>query len=450
MDTITVAELKINSGTKAEVLELIGTRVRNGQTTFITTPYSEFLYRALTDRGVMNLLNSSDIAVPDGIGIVWGAKFLSIPLTAQNYYGKIVQAFWQVIYSGAAILFRPSWVKKMFPEKIPGSDFIWDLTKLLAQEKKSIFLLGGFDDTPKLVAEKLSNFINGTENDGRQNVSHLKIAGWSNKSPEDVTLIEDIKKANPDAIFVAFGPIKQERWIADNKDNLSAKLYIGLGGTFDYIAGKRLNPPRFLRSIGLEWAYRLITQPRRFKRIYQATIGLIMALIRYKVFDSLPYRRNAVCCVLNKKGEVFVARYNSEKPANKVLAYPADMFKNWWMMPQGGVDENEDLVEGARREAWEETAMRNITLLGVSKDHFEYPWESQRRLFVGKRYQFKGQRQSIVYFLFTGEEKEIVLDWEELLEYKWVPWQQLDSVLNKKELAHIAQSDLRSGLVKLP
>src|SRR5579864_6937972 len=98
---IDIAGLKVDSITKADLLNKISERVDSNQKTFIITPYSEFLYQGLQDSKIMELFNSADFAVPDGIGIVWAHKFLSIPLTAKSYYGKILQAFWQMKYSGA-------------------------------------------------------------------------------------------------------------------------------------------------------------------------------------------------------------------------------------------------------------------------------------------------------------------------------------------------------------
>ncbi len=306
MSKIDVAGLKVDNVIKQELLASLTDRLQKNQKTFVITPYSEFLFHSLRDNAILEIFNKADFSVPDGIGIFWAAKFLEIPLTVKNHYLKIFQAFWQMIYSGAAILLYPKFIRSAFTEKIPGSDLVWDLAELAAKNNLSIYLLGGFGDTPEIVAEKLSKKINGTRLYGRQNMSRLSIAGFSNKNADDPTVIDDIKKAAPDIIFVAYGPIKQERWIVENMHNLPAKLYIGLGGTFDYIAGKRLNPPKFVRSMGLEWLYRLITQPYRLKRIFNAVIGLITALLRYKVFMSEPYRPNVVSVVLNeKKSNIF-------------------------------------------------------------------------------------------------------------------------------------------------
>src|SRR6185295_7779858 len=91
----------------------------------------------------------------------------------------------------------------------------------------------------------------------------LILVGVSGKGPEDPQVLREITEAKPDLLFVAYGPIRQDVWIAEHLPDLPVSLAIGLGGTFDYIAGIRKAPPRFIRSTGLEWLYRLFTQPSR-------------------------------------------------------------------------------------------------------------------------------------------------------------------------------------------
>jgi len=435
MDKIDIAGVNTDAISKQELLEEIERRAKNGQKTWLTTLYSEFLHAALRDETVLAMLNKADIAVADGIGIMWAAKFLSIPLTANGYWTKIMQALWQAVYTGAMIILAPKKIRSVIPEKIVGADLVWDLSKLAADNGWSVYLLGGFDDTPELAAKKL------------QATSYKLRAAWSNKNPDDSSIINDIKKASPDFLFVAYGPLKQESWIAQNLTNLPVKLAIGLGGTFDYIAGKKPNPPHFLRYGGFEWLYRLFTQPKRIKRIFNATFGLVIALIKYKVFSSLPFRQNAVSVVLNEHNEVFIARFNPGKRITKALGYDPREFTDYWQLPQGGIEKGETLEEGARRELWEETAMRRLDFIKVSNRRYSYLWKNpaQRPLLIRKRFQYKGQQQHVIYFRFKGPEKEVVLDWDEFVEYKWVPWQDLEKELHQEKipLAKIALDDLR-------
>src|SRR5580704_6968104 len=104
MSKVDIAGLKIDAITKKEFLDLVLARIKSGQKTFVTTPYSEFLYYGFQNPEVFDVLNKADFALADGIGIFWAKKYLELPLTAKSYWGKIIQAAWQMNYSLAAII----------------------------------------------------------------------------------------------------------------------------------------------------------------------------------------------------------------------------------------------------------------------------------------------------------------------------------------------------------
>ena len=90
---------------------------------------------------------------------------------------------------------------------------------------------------------------------------------------KDENLLKKINEKNPDIIFVALGGLKQEKWIDVNLKNLpSVKLAMGIGGAFDFISGKIKRAPLVMRKLGLEWLFRLFLEPRRIKRIFNATV----------------------------------------------------------------------------------------------------------------------------------------------------------------------------------
>jgi N-acetylglucosaminyldiphosphoundecaprenol N-acetyl-beta-D-mannosaminyltransferase len=444
VNKVDIAGLKIDSITKADLLKQLTARIKSGQKTWVTTPYSEFLHAGLMDGRMMDVLNQADFAVADGIGMFWAKKYLEIPLAAKSYWGKILQAIWQIKYSLAAILFYPKWIKSVLPEKISGSDLIWDLAKLAADNNLSVYFLGGFGDTSEIASKKISTRIN----HGRDFSKYLKIAGWSNKNSADPTIIDDINKTSPDILFVAFDPIKQEKWILQNLPKLNFKLAIGLGGTFDYLAGKQPQPPQFIRKIGLEWLWRLFTQPKRYKRIYNATFGLATFLLRYKVFMSYPMRENVVIVVLNSENKIFLGK---KKPDHFKIDIIGDADKakreNYWQLPQGGTDGELNLEKAARREAQEEINITSLKLIGVSKRHNEYIWSnSLRKLLDNKGYKNKGQRQSIVYFRFIGSDNEIKFPKnEEFSEYQWVKISELNKIVHPERgaIVKILQEDLK-------
>jgi len=438
MSKIDIAGLKVDAITKKELLDGILGRIKNGQKTFVITPYSEFLYNSFGDPKLLEIFNRADFSVADGIGLFWAKRFLDIPLTAKSYWGKILQAAWQIKYSLAAIIFYPRWIKSALPEKIVGADLVWDLAKLAADNNLSVYLLGGFGDTAEMTANQLIS----------QSANQLRVAGWSNKNPDDPSVIEEINQAAPDILLVAYGPIKQEKWIAENLSKLNIKLAIGLGGSFDYIAGKKTAPPKFIRYSGLEWLWRLITQPYRAKRIFNATFGLAICLLRYKIFMSYPIRENVVIAILNSKNRILLGK---KKPDQFKIDIIGDTDKvkraNYWQLPQGGTDGESDLEKAARREAREETNITSLKFINISNKRNEYTWNNAlRKLLDNGSYKNKGQRQSVAYFRFIGNDDEIKLPKnEEFSEYQWAKIGELDKIVHpeRRAVVRIVQEDLK-------
>lgn len=193
----------------------------------IATVNPEFIMAARKDKKFHEILNSTDLNVPDGFGLQCAAWFLG----------------------------------EKIGERITGVDLTWEICKLAAEKGYSVFFLGAAEG----VAEKAAHRIE-LLNPG------LKIAGTYSGTPDEEGIAERINSVSPDILLVAFGAPKQEKFIFDNRGALKVKLAMGVGGTFDYIAGIVPYAPTWMRESGLEWLYRLFTQPKRWKRIITATI----------------------------------------------------------------------------------------------------------------------------------------------------------------------------------
>ncbi|MDB4940150.1 MAG: WecB/TagA/CpsF family glycosyl transferase, N-acetylglucosaminyldiphosphoundecaprenol [Candidatus Doudnabacteria bacterium] len=414
--------IKVNTEPKKQIIEQLQARIRSGQKSFIVTPYSEFFYRGFFDFDFKKILNKADFSLPDGIAVQWIAYYLSIPLKAKSFYGKVFEAIWQAKYSLAQILFEPAKLRMIIKEKISGADFFWDLCRIADQDQLSVFLLGGFGDTSNMVAKEI-----------KKAYPNIKIAGISNSDPNDKSLVEKINNADADILMVAFGPQKQERWIIENLERLNVKIVIGLGGTFDYIAGRKIQPPKWIRAIGLEWLFRLITQPSRFKRIWQATFGLIRGTVRFKVYSSMPFRPNVVGVIINQQKQVFVAKRLSWEDAGKSLR------EDHWQFPQGGIDLHEDPDKTIIREIGEEIHTKQVEILGRSEKTNTYFWNHTLRPLFFNRLKFKGQEQIIYYLKYTGADDDIILDQQEFCDYKWVAVADLPKIVHR----------YREGLIKI-
>ena len=113
MNKINVLGIQINNQSKAVIIKELEQRIESGSKTFIVTPYSEFIHRTFLDYDFKQLLNSADFALPDGVAIQWLSYFLNIPYLFKDFYLKIFETYWQVLYSCTAILFYPNKLKKI-------------------------------------------------------------------------------------------------------------------------------------------------------------------------------------------------------------------------------------------------------------------------------------------------------------------------------------------------
>jgi putative (di)nucleoside polyphosphate hydrolase len=117
--------------------------------------------------------------------------------------------------------------------------------------------------------------------------------------------------------------------------------------------------------------------------------------------------------------------------------------KNYWQFPQGGIDGNENVIEAAKREAWEETGIKNLELIKISDKTNSYIWNNTQRKFTkNRKFQNKGQTQHIAYFRSADE---IRVDNHEFINFKWVKISDLDKVTQSERaaLTKIVMEDLK-------
>ena len=150
---------------------------------------------------------------------------------------------------GIGVVLAAKIMGKPLKQRVTGVDFVESLCKYISKRPITAAFLGG---GPR-VAEKACECL-------QKKYSGLKTA-WFSQEPNDSLLYK-----STDILFVAFGSPKQEEWIAKNLDKIPAKVVIGVGGAFDFISGNVRRAPKFIRSLGLEWLFRLLIQPWRIKR----------------------------------------------------------------------------------------------------------------------------------------------------------------------------------------
>ncbi len=415
---ITILGVPIDNLSEKQVVEKIDQFVAEKKPRQVITVNAEFLVAAQHDIGFREILHRSVLNTPDGIGVLWAAKYLSLSLTASKFWQR-AQAFWQATYTGLAVFFAPAYIRSVIAEKVSGTDLIWSVSNLAEGRGYSIFLLGGFGDTPQLVGRVLNSKF-----------PKLKIVGAHSGSPEENGVIDLIKSCRPDILFVAFGPVRQEKWIAQSLEKLAVPVVIGLGGTFDYLADKRPFAPHFLRYRGLEWAFRLVTQPKRLFRVFRAVPVFSRLVYRFKLSQTRPFRKNVVACLVNGKNQVLVCH---RKDKDQVFGSG-----DHWQLPQGGVNNGESEEETLRREMAEETGLKKLEILGsISNAHaYDWPADLADRMYSGE---FRGQAQSIYYARVDPVLHPVKLDEHEFDAHAWISKSELLDVIHpfRKELIEL-------------
>ncbi len=192
----------------------------------IFTPNPEQVVQARDNPSFKACLNSSDLNLVDGVGIVWYLK----------------------IKRGISV------------QRISGVDLAWQLLEFLNQEKGRVFLLGGREEVNELAISRLREKFPSLEIKG---VGGNKVGAQGKIGEEIVGVINAFR---PDLLLVAFGAPKQEFFSCRYRDVLKAKVLMVVGGAFDYWAGKVPRAPGWMQKLGLEWLFRLIIEPWRIKR----------------------------------------------------------------------------------------------------------------------------------------------------------------------------------------
>ncbi len=207
---------------------------------FVVTANAEIIMMAQQDAAYKRLLlDEADLVLPDGAGTVW----------AGNYLGYSI------------------------PERVAGYDLYLRLLKEAADEKIPVYFFGGKPGIAEEAAEE-----------GRRRWPGLSVAGCRNGyfSPEEEPgIVEDINRSGAAMLFAALGAPKQEKWLCRYAQSLAPYLLMGIGGSFDVLAGKVQRAPKWMQDARLEWFYRLVKQPSRFGRML-ALPKFVMAVRREK------------------------------------------------------------------------------------------------------------------------------------------------------------------------
>ena len=221
---VVILDVPVHPLTWDDFLALVAQFIAEGKPRQLCTANPEFVMTAQRRPDFLRVLQNADLVLADGTGLLWAARRLGRPL----------------------------------PARITGSDGIYRLAERAAQHGWRLFLLGAQPGVAQQTATILQTLYPG-----------LQIAGVYPGSPRDEDYPEiarRIKAAQPDILLVAYGAPAQDLWIARHKDDLGVAVSMGVGGAFDFVAGVQKRAPRWMIRLNLEWLWRLITQPWRWKR----------------------------------------------------------------------------------------------------------------------------------------------------------------------------------------
>ncbi|MFD0590639.1 WecB/TagA/CpsF family glycosyltransferase [Paenibacillus sp. GCM10027627] len=207
-----------------ETVGYLTDEIEEGRLTHVITANPIMVMEALNNPKFANVMSKADMIVPDGSGVVWAAKVGGSPLK----------------------------------ERVTGFDLMHRLMEQGEKHRWSVYLLGTSQEIIEAAAEKL-----------QLQYPQAKIVGCRNGffgPGDDEAIIEEIRNKKPHLLFVARG-MEKEDWNAEYKERLGVPFIMGVGGSFDVISGKLKRAPIAFQKLKLEWLYRLLQEPSRYKRM---------------------------------------------------------------------------------------------------------------------------------------------------------------------------------------
>ena len=226
---VSVLDVEIDNLNMQEALKKAEKLLGSKEAGLIVTPNPEMIVASLKDIELRNVINNAYLSVADGVGLMIAGRILG----------------------------------KKFKQRIAGIDLMLELVKVAKDKRYKIFLFGGREGVAEEAAKVLDADVVGT---------------YQGYSMNNQQVIDAIKKSKPDMLFVGLGSPKQEKWAAKHLKELGVPLVMCVGGSLDVIAGRVKRAPVLMRITGFEWLWRLITEPRRWKRMLVLPVFIISVI----------------------------------------------------------------------------------------------------------------------------------------------------------------------------
>ncbi|KXG74446.1 WecB/TagA/CpsF family glycosyltransferase [Thermotalea metallivorans] len=206
----------------------------------IVTPNTEIVMEAQKDPDLLEIMKEADLVIPDGIGLIYASKIQGTGLR----------------------------------ERVTGVDLMYRILEYCHENHKKIYLLGGKPGVAALAGQNIRNKF-----------PHIAVAGTQDgyfQREEEGRIVEEINRSGAEILFVALGAPKQEKWIHRHKTLLQVKVAMGVGGSIDIWAGTAKRAPVIYQKLGLEWFYRLMKEPWRYKRMMALPKFMVKVLLGKK------------------------------------------------------------------------------------------------------------------------------------------------------------------------
>ena len=239
---IEILSIPIWNVTMDETRDFVFQCIAEGKPGFIATANAEMVMKAQTDVELARILQQADMVIPDGAGVLWAAEQQG----------------------------------KKFKERVTGFDLAYRLLQEAAEKQTSVYLFGGAEGVASQAVENCEVKF------GKLNIAGIHSGFFTSAEEQDI--IADIRRSQTKILLVALGVPKQEKWIYEHLHEPGQCMCIGVGGTFDVLAGKAGRAPGWMQRNRLEWLYRLFKEPTRFKRML--ALPKFVAAVRLEKHDK--------------------------------------------------------------------------------------------------------------------------------------------------------------------
>lgn len=252
---VNICGIEIDAYNFNQVVERITTHALNkGAPSYVVTPNAQHILTLQKDALFRDIYRKAFLAVPDGVSLLWSAKFLKTPLNG----------------------------------RVNGTDLFEKLCAVAQQKELKVFLLGGRPGAADLAKQTLQKRHPGLNIVG----TYCPPYGFESQPEELERINQTILKAAPDILFVGLGAPKQEYWIYKNYQQIGVPISVGIGVSFELVANMVQRAPQKMQQWGLEWLFRLVVEPGRlWKRYIMGNPQFIWLVLmqRLGVYSTKPF-----------------------------------------------------------------------------------------------------------------------------------------------------------------